>query len=116
MNTLFSYSSWVVVYMGVFMAFMVTPWFHQIETIPAGDLVLWILGIPLAILGAPASLIILIGMAIFCVRWDRSSVGAKTLWLIFFFATACFGAAFYFFRVYRKYVDRTLGVRSLAHE
>jgi hypothetical protein len=90
--------------MGIFMIFMMTPLFQLIETMPHGDLFLKILASPLAVLGAPASLIILFGMAIFCVRRDRSLVGAKVLWFIFFLFTACFGAVVYFFTVYKKQV------------
>lgn len=101
----FLYSSWVVVYMGIFMIFMLTPWFHQIEVMQRGKIVLWILASPLAILGAPASLIILFGMAIFCAREDDSSIGTKIFWFISFFATTCFGAVAYFFSVYKKQAE-----------
>jgi cytochrome bd-type quinol oxidase subunit 2 len=103
-NTLFLYSAWVVVCVGIFFIFMMTPWFSEIEARPRADLTLRILVSPLAILAAPASLIILFGMAVFCLREDRSPVSAKTFWFIMFFATACFGAAAYFFSVYRKQV------------
>jgi nitrate reductase gamma subunit len=103
-NTLFFYSAWVVVYMGVFMIFMLTPWFQQIEALPKGETLLRILGGILGVVGAPASLVILFGMAAFCFREDRSSIGTKTFWFILFFTTACFGAAAYFFGVHRKQV------------
>jgi hypothetical protein len=102
MYYLFFYSSWMVVFLGVFMAFMVTPWFQQITAISGGEFFLRVLGGALGIAGAPAALIIFFGMAIFCIFVDRSSVGTKLLWFFFFFATACFGAAIYFFSVYRK--------------
>jgi nitrate reductase gamma subunit len=98
-NTLFLYSAWVVVCLGIFMIFMMTPWFSEIEARPRADLFLRILVSPLAILAAPASLIILFGMAAFCVREDRSTISTKIFWFILFLATACFGAAAYFFRV-----------------
>jgi hypothetical protein len=41
-------------------------------------------------------------MAAFCIREDRSGVGMKIGWFFLFFATACFGAAAYFFMVYRR--------------
>jgi hypothetical protein len=99
---LFLYSSWTVVYLGTFMLFMSTPYFQRVESMTHGDIVLKMLAIPLAILGAPAALFILFGMAIFCVRMDRSSVGTKVSWFLLFFFTAPFGSALYFFLVYKK--------------
>lgn len=101
---LFRYTAWVVMYLGVFMAFMWTPWFHQIDSSRAGDIVLRVLGGASGVAGAPAALILLFGMVEFCLRHDKSTVGDKTLWFIAFFVTACFGAALYFFIVYRKQV------------
>ena len=105
-NTLFLYSAWVVVCVGTFLIFLMTPWFDQIDKVPSSDFLLRILGGALGVVGAPASLIILFGMAIFCVHEDRSPISAKVFWFIVFFATACFGAVAYFFRVYRKQVRR----------
>lgn len=102
-RTLFRYSSWVVVCVGIFMLFMLSPWFQQIQTAPQGKLALQILGGALGVVGAPAGLIIWFGMVIYCVREDK--VSSKVFWLIFFFATAWFGAAIYFFTVYRKQVQ-----------
>lgn len=101
---LFLYSAWIVVCMGVFMAFMLTPWFRQIDSFRAGDLILPVLGGTAGVAGAPAALILLFGMAEFCLREDKSPIGDKILWFIAFFFTACFGAALYFFVVYRKRV------------
>jgi hypothetical protein len=92
--------------LGLFVIFMLTPWFQQIDAVPRGDLLLRILGGALGVVGTPASLIILFGMAVFCVHEDRSPIGIKILWFILFFATACFGAAAYFFSVYRRQVQR----------
>jgi hypothetical protein len=106
---LFLYSSWVVVFLGVFMVFMLTPWFQQIDTRHTGDLLLRFFGGILGVLGAPAALIILFGMAIFCVREDRAPTQTKFFWFIVFFTTACFGATAYFFRVYKRQVGRLAG-------
>lgn len=84
------------------MAFMLTPWFSQVEAHPTSDLLLRIMGALLGVLGAPASLIILFGMMAFCVGQDNSATGIKTLWFLLFFVTAPFGAALYFFAVYKK--------------
>lgn len=99
---LFLYSSWVIVWTGFFMLFMLTPWFKEIDSIHHGRLILRALASPLAVLAPPAALVILFGMLFFCIREDDSSVGIKILWLILFFVTACFGTAIYFFSVYRK--------------
>jgi hypothetical protein len=87
------------------MIFMLTPWFSEIEARPSADLFLRILVSPLAILAAPASLIIWFGMVAFCILEDRSSAGVKVWWFVLFFATAMFGAAVYFFKVYKKQVQ-----------
>jgi hypothetical protein len=104
-RAVFLYSSWVVVCVGIFMLFMLSPWFQQIQTAPQGKLALQILGGALGVVGAPAGIIIWFGMVIFCVREDH--VSSKVFWFILFFATAWFGAAVYFFTVYRKQVQMT---------
>ncbi len=105
-SRLFSCAAWIVVGVGLFMAFMLTPWFQQIDSLRGGDLFLRILGAPLGIVGAPASLILLFGMMAFCVREDHSPVSVKVLWFVLFLAIAMFGAAVYFFVVYRKQIER----------
>jgi len=99
---LFLYSAWTVVCVGIFMAFMATPWFWQIDSLRTWDLVLRVLGGALGIVGAPAALILWFGMAEFCLRHDNSPTSDKILWFVVFFATAWFGSALYFFIVYRK--------------
>jgi len=103
-RTLFLYSSWVVVCMGVFVIFMFTPWFSDIEARPKADLFLRVLASPLAILAAPASLVLWFGMVVFCLLEDHSPASHKVLWFLLFLATASFGSAAYFFKVYRKQV------------
>jgi hypothetical protein len=106
-RTLFSYSSWAVMCMGLFMLFMLSPWFQQAEAMPKGELFLRVLGGALGVAGAPASLIIWFGMVAFCLRGDRSHFSTKIFWLILFFTTGPFGAAAYFFIVYREQVQRS---------
>jgi multisubunit Na+/H+ antiporter MnhG subunit len=84
------------------MAFMLTPWFRQIDAVPMGKLVLQILASPSAFFGAPAALIIIIDMAIHCISNGDFSIGTKILWSTFAFLTTPFGAAIYFFTVYKK--------------
>jgi hypothetical protein len=103
-RALFSYSSWAVVCVGFFMIFMLSPWFHEIEAMPRGELFLRVLGGAFGVVGAPASLIIWFGMVVFCLREDQSRLGNKILWFVIFFTTAFFGATAYFFTVYRRQV------------
>jgi len=103
--SLFRYAAWIVVSTGLFIAFMLTPWFSQIGAMPRGQLLLRILGGTVGILGAPASLLIWSGMVAFCVREDDSPASAKIFWFALFFIAAWFGAAAYFFTVYRKQVQ-----------
>jgi hypothetical protein len=111
-RALFLYSSWVVVCVGMFMLFMLSPWFQQVQVAPHGKLALQILGGALGVLGAPAGLIIWFGMVMFCVREDRAS--SKLFWFVLFFATAWFGAAIYFFVVYRKQFEQASSCLSSA--
>jgi hypothetical protein len=104
-RTLFSYSSWAAVCMGLFMLFMLSPWFQHVETMSRGEIVLRVSAGALGIVGVPASLVIWFGMVTFCLREDRSPIGIKVLWFILFFTTAIFGAAAYFFKVYKKQVQ-----------
>jgi hypothetical protein len=112
-RTLFAYSSWAVVCVGLFMIFMWSPWFQQFETMPRGEIILRVLGGAVGIVGAPASLVIWFGMVVFCVREDRSPARVKVLWFVLFFTTAIFGAAAYFFKVYRKQVGGATTVAAL---
>lgn len=104
-SKLFYYSSLIVVFVGIFLLFMSTPWFNHIDSLPRGDVTLRILGGILGLLGSLAGIIIWFGMAIFCIYNDRSSLGAKILWFILFFCTASFGSVAYFFKVYKKQVS-----------
>jgi hypothetical protein len=101
---LYIYSSWAVVCLGIFMVFVMTPWFKQLEAVKADKLLLQLLGGVIGVVGAPASMIILLGMLVYCAREDHSSTGVKILWFTVFFATASFGAAAYFFTVYTRQV------------
>jgi len=92
--------------MGVFVIFMLTPWFRQIDALPTGDIVLRVLGGAAGIVGAPASIVLWFGMGAFCLFEDPSPVSHKVLWFLLFFATASFGSAAYFFKVYSRQVQR----------
>jgi hypothetical protein len=108
-RTVFYYSSWVVVCFGIFVVFVLSPWFHYFETMPTGVLFLRVLGGALGVVGVPATMIVWFGMVFFCAREDRSRVSVKILWFILFFAAGPFGSAAYFFRVYRKQVQDASG-------
>jgi hypothetical protein len=98
--------------MGVFVVFMLTPWFGQIDALPKGDIVLRVLGGTSGIVGSPASIILWFGMVAFCLSEDPSPVSHKVLWFLLFFATASFGSAAYFFMVYKKQVPGATTVLS----
>ena len=108
LRTVFFYSSWVVVCVGLLMLFVLSPWFQRVEALPRDTLVLQVLGGALGVVGALASLIIWFGMVSFCLLEDRSALSTRFFWLILFFATAWFEAAAYFFVVYRNQVQRRL--------
>ena len=101
---LFSYSAWVIVGWGAIVIFMLSPLYRLAETRLWSNILVHVILSPVAFLAVPACLIILFGMAVFCAREDRSPLGAKILWYVLFLTTACFGAAVYFFAVYRKQV------------
>ena len=105
-RTLFLCSSWAVVCMGIFLIFMLTPWFLQIEALPRGEIILRVLGGTLGAVGVPASLVIWFGMMVFCAREDSSSIRIRIFWFVVFFTVAWFGSAAYFFKVYRKQVQQ----------
>lgn len=102
-DTLFFYSSLVVVCMGLFLIFMNTPWFQHFKTIPSGALYLRIADALIGTLGASAALILMFGMAVYFAAKDRSQLSTKIGWLVAFSVTTCFGSALYFFTVYRKH-------------
>ncbi len=110
-SALFLYSAWAVVCAGLFMLFMLTPWFPEIETMRRGEVLLRILGGVLGVLGAPASLVIWIGMIVYCARNDHSPIRVKAFWLILFFTTAWFGAAVYFLLC----ISEMYTLRSCSH-
>ncbi len=94
--------------MGLFLIFMLTPWFDSLETATYGRLLLGLLGGGLGILGTPLCLFLWLGMIFFCLNDDRSPIVDRILWLAVFFTTAFFGAAAYFFMVYRKQVQEAM--------
>lgn len=66
----------------------------------------------LVVIAIPCSLVISVGMAIFCKFVDRSPVGVKVLWFVLFLMTWPFGSMVYFFTVYRGSIKRT---NALGH-
>jgi hypothetical protein len=79
--SLFHYAAWVVVCVGMFMTFMATPWFWQLAAMPRGQLLLRILGGTAGVLGGPASLVLIFGMTVSCIREDNSSTSTKVFGL-----------------------------------
>ena len=101
-SALYSYSAWAALCLGAFMVLALTPWFKQIESASVGRLVLQVLGGGVGLVGVPASMIILVGMAVHCAHEDRSSTNVKIFWFLAFVVTGMFGAAAYYFTVYKR--------------
>jgi hypothetical protein len=91
--------------MGIFMLFLVSPWFKDVQALPKANLALEVLGGTLGVVGAVAAIVIWFGMLTFCFCEDDSPLRAKILWVFLFFVAAWFGSAAYFFRVYRKQIQ-----------
>ena len=104
MSTIFSCSAWAVVCSLMFTILDWPPPFQQIEKAAGGNPMMTLLFPWFLTVGVMGLLIIMIGMAIFCVFLDRSSARAKILWFLAFFFTAPVGSLVYFFSVYKKMV------------
>ena len=102
----FLYSSWIVISTGIFMLFMVSPWFYELQTRESGKLTVQIVGGALGLLGAPASIVIWFGMLLFWIRDDHSPRASKIFWFSLFFLVAWFGSVLYFFTVYKKQAEQ----------
>jgi multisubunit Na+/H+ antiporter MnhG subunit len=84
------------------MIFGVIFWGHQTKTFPLDNSIAIVFAIVFMLVIIMAILIIIFGMAIHCLSNSNISLGTKILWSIFAFFTAPFGAAIYFFTVYKK--------------
>jgi hypothetical protein len=98
------WSAWIVVCFGVLVVFALTPLYREVEEMPHALLLVRVLGGAVGVFGLPATLLLLVGMAVFCVKEDRSRFSVKLSWFILFFMIAPFGSAIYYFVVYRKLV------------
>lgn len=104
LSALFTGSAWAVVCSLMFVILDWPPPFQQIEKAADGNHIMAVLFLTFFAVGMLGLLIIIVGMAIFCVFLDRSSVRSKILWFLVFFFTAPVGSLVYFFTVYRKIV------------
>jgi multisubunit Na+/H+ antiporter MnhG subunit len=102
MFTLFSCSAWVVVCWGILMIFGLIFGSQQTKSFQGDNLIGLILVGAFTVVSIIAFLSIIFGMAIHCLSNRDFSIGTKILWSIFAFLTAPFGAAIYFFTVYKK--------------
>jgi hypothetical protein len=75
---------------------------HFFNSSPANN-ALGIAFAALLLLTIPCSLIISLGMGVFCALVDRSPFGEKVLWFLLFFVTWPLGSVVYFFTVYRGF-------------
>jgi len=76
--------------------------FQQNKTFQTDNLIAVVLGGVFTVVSIIAFLIIIFGMAFHCLSKSDFSIGTKILWSLFAFLTAPFGAAIYFFTVYKK--------------
>jgi uncharacterized membrane protein len=102
MYMLFSCSAWVVVCWGILMIFCLIYEFQQNKTFETNNLIAVALGGAFTVISIMAFLIIIFGMTFHCLSKSDLSIDAKILWSFFAFLTAPFGAAIYFFTVYKK--------------
>ena len=102
MSVLFSCSAWVVVCWGIVMVFGLIFWGQQTKSFQTDNPIGVVLGGAFVVVSIFALLIIIFGMAIHCISNGDFSIGTKILWSTFAFLTTPFGAAIYFFTVYRK--------------
>lgn len=100
-STLFLWSVVVCLSCFAYALFIAVPWGRQFLNSSSANNVLGILFVALVVLTIVCSLIISCGMAIFCVFTDRSTVGAKVLWLLLFLVIWPIGSIAYYFTVYR---------------
>jgi hypothetical protein len=104
MSALFTASAWAVVCSLTFTILGWPPPLQQIEKAADGVHIMTVLFLAFFAAGVLGLLIIIIGMAIFCLFQDRSSVGRKIIWILVFFFTLPVGSLVYFFTVYKKMV------------
>jgi hypothetical protein len=109
LSDVFTVSAWGVVCSLVFVILDWPPPLHHIEKAADGNHIMTVLFLAFFAVGVLGLLTIMIGMAIFCLFLDRSSVRAKILWFLAFFFTAPVGSMVYFFTVYRKLVATQRG-------
>jgi hypothetical protein len=104
MLVVFSWSAWIVVCCGVLFALVVVLSGGQYWSFPVSDIVGWTGFTAICAIGI-AILVIIFGMAIHCLFNGELSIGTKIIWSIFAGLTAPFGAAIYFFAVYKKQTE-----------
>lgn|GEM_PF-1397733 len=106
----FAVSAWLMVALGIALAFVFTPLFDYANRVSALQSLLQFAGGLLLVLALPAAVLLLFGMLIFCLVRDPAPSVHRFVWIFLFLFTACFGAALYFFRVYRR--ERALILRQ----
>jgi hypothetical protein len=103
-SALLTGSAWAVVGALLLTVLDWPPPFDQFEQAGDGNHAMTVVFMLCFAVGMLGLLIIIIGMAIFCLFEDRSSVRAKILWFLVFFFTVPVGSLVYFFTVYRKLI------------
>jgi|SRR5471032_2559748 hypothetical protein len=98
-QALFKYSAWNSALIAVFFAF-VSVYDDALKANAHFMIAAQVIGAILGVPGSVAVLVILFGMFFYLVKVDSTS--PKGTWLVLFFFTGPFGAALYYFVVYRK--------------
>lgn len=86
------------------------PWVRNFLNSSPANNAFGVLFAALLVLAIPLSLLISVGMAMFCAFVDRSSVGIKVLWFVLFLVTWPFGSMVYFFTAYRGLIKKKRAV------
>jgi len=88
--------------LGLMFLIAFTPVYDAITANTTGRIGFQVIGGCVGIIGAPAGIVIFLGMLAYLFLFDRTSW--KLLWVIVFLFTAWFGSSIYFLAVYRKQV------------
>jgi hypothetical protein len=114
-NSVLTLSAWLVTALGAALLFVLTPLYDWASRVAVLQNLLLGLGGALLLFALPAALLLLFGMLLFCLLRDPAPASRRFVWIFFFFTTACFGAAVYFFRVYRPERKIMTGEGMLVH-
>jgi len=99
----FLFSAWCAALVAILLLVVLTSYDH-ISSNHIAFLTARVLGALLGVVGAPASMLLFVGMFVYLFKWDRES--SRTLWTLTFVLTGFLGSSLYFFVVYRRQVKQ----------